>query len=211
MAKKKSEPPGIRINQRYEVVVVGGQDWSAIKEHPDNPKVGDVDAIDESMDENGWYGAVTVQESTGFIVAGNHRWRTAIARGAEEVPVIWLDCDDETALKILLGDNKLADLGVYDEEKLDAALAQLPTLRGTGFGLAAVQAEEEAADAAADEESEPEDEAPVPDDKYEPSFGVMLVVGTEEAQRTLYETLSTMTGDEEVLGGLDIQMRVVAV
>lgn len=204
-AKKKT---GIRIQQRYELVAVGGEQWTEIREHPENPNVGNVDAINESIEENGWYGAVLVQESTGFIVAGNHRWRKARDRGAEEIPVIWLDVDDATALKILLGDNKIAGLGVIDEEKLQSVMDQLPDLRGTGFGLEAIQTAEEEADAAADAEpEEPEEEAPVPDDVYEPNFGVMLICTSEDDQREVYQALQILM--EEGAAGNDDRLTVL--
>lgn len=206
MAKKKS---GMEIDQEYELVELAALE-TEIREHPQNPKIGATALIDESIDENGWYGAITVQRSTSFILAGNHRFRQAVARGATHIPVLWKDVDDDTALKILLIDNKGADAGTYDEGKLEEALSALPTLRGTGYGLQVLEEAESAADADQEASDDTPDPEPVPDDKYEPSFGVMLVVGSEEEQRQLYEWLQ-----EE--GNLDlpdidgIQMRVVAV
>lgn len=211
MAARKKPKPGMEIDQEYELVELASLE-TEIREHPQNPKIGDTALIDESIEENGWYGAITVQRSTSYVIAGNHRFRQAVARGATHIPVIWKDVDDETALKILLVDNKGADAGTYDEGKLEEALSALPTLTGTGYGLAALEEAEEAADAeqeASDDAPDPEPEDEVPDDKYEPSFGVMLVVDSEDAQRTLYEMLTVMKDKE--FDEMDIQMRVVAV
>jgi len=49
------------------------------------------------------------------------------------LPVIWLDVDDERALKILAVDNRSAALGGEDEEALRALLAELPDLEGSGY------------------------------------------------------------------------------
>src|SRR4051812_12296631 len=83
------------MDQSYELV-----DVDAIKEHPDNYNVGDEASIRESMDTNGWFGAVLVQRSTGYIIAHNHAYRVAKAKGALQVPVLWKDVDDVEALRI---------------------------------------------------------------------------------------------------------------
>jgi hypothetical protein len=106
--------------------------------HPDNPNEGDVEAIEESIEELGFYGVVLAHESSGYILAGNHRWEAAVNEGAAGVPTILLDCDDETALKILLGDNRIADLRTYNDQKLADLLTEMrgksPSgLRGTGY------------------------------------------------------------------------------
>jgi hypothetical protein len=109
----------------------------AITEHPDNPNQGDIGAIAESMSEHGFYGAVLVQRSTRYIVAGNHRHRTAKAKGAQTIPGFWLDVDDDTALRILAIDNRSTHLATFDESKLLALLTGLAArprgLRGTGY------------------------------------------------------------------------------
>ena len=46
-----------------------------IREHPRNPRKGDVEAIKESMQANGVYRPVIVQKSSGYILAGNHTYR----------------------------------------------------------------------------------------------------------------------------------------
>lgn len=163
----------MRIEQTYDVVPIG-----ELTEHPMNPRRGDEAAIAESMDASGFYGAVVAQESTGFILAGNHRYRVAVQRGAAEIPVIWKSVDDEAALRIILADNRTADAGSYDDDQLQAVLDALPDLSGTGY----VRALEAALDA------EPEEE-PVPDDKHEPLYGILLSCVDEEDQEQLYEML----------------------
>lgn len=112
-----------------------------LKEHPRNPRRGDVERIKESIDENGFYGAVVAQKSTGFILAGNHRFKAAVASGAKTVPCHWVDVDDQAALKILLADNRTSDIAGYDEEALAQMLGELldsGELRGTGYDAGAV-------------------------------------------------------------------------
>ncbi len=192
MPRKK----GIDIDQEYAVVPIG-----SVQEHPQNPRLGVEEAIDESIDTVGWYGACIVQRSTGNILAGNHRYRVAKKRGAKEVPVIYRDVDDETALRIVLGDNKIADLGGYDEELLDTLLSSLETLDGTGYGLAAVEAAEESPEAEEGAEEGLPGPDDVPDDAYTPEYGVMVVCTDADHQAAVYEQLQA----------LDLTLRVVAV
>ena len=93
-------------------------DGDHIKPHPDNARRGNVDAIRQSIQANGFFGSLVVQRSTGHILVGNHRFRAAQAEQLPEVPVMFIDCDDDEAKRILLADNRTSDLGVYDDELL---------------------------------------------------------------------------------------------
>jgi len=57
-----------------------------IRPHPRNPRKGDVDLIEESINENGFFDPIGVQKSTGFIIDGNHRWKAAKKLGMEIDP-----------------------------------------------------------------------------------------------------------------------------
>ena len=123
--------PGLLCEQAYELVAP-----RALRPHPRNPRRGDVDAIEESIAENGFYGCVVAQRSTGYILAGNHRWKAAKRAKIERVPVVWLDVDDQRALRILLVDNRTNDLADYADSRLAALLSELRAdsgLRGTGY------------------------------------------------------------------------------
>jgi len=118
-------------NERYELVPI-----DAIRPHPENPRKGDLASIEESIDKNGFYGACVVQRTTGYILAGNHRYLAAKKRGFTEVPVLWIEVDDKTAKRILLADNRTSDLAGYDDEKLAALLRELSAdqdLAGSGY------------------------------------------------------------------------------
>ena len=136
MAKRKAS--GI-VPQTYEMVSV-----DAIKPHERNVNQGDLGAIVESVEANGFYGAVIVQQSTGKILAGNYRWRAAVSRGLKFVPVIWVDVDDAAALRIMLADNRTTRLGMDDSAGLAALLQEIQSdagsLTGTGFDADDLQA-----------------------------------------------------------------------
>ena len=108
--------------------------------HPENPRRGDVDLLSQSLDRNGFYGAVVVQTSTGHILAGNHRLAAARAAGLDEIPAIFVDVEDEVAKRILLADNRTSDAAGYDDEQLlellaslTASAGDLDALIGTGY------------------------------------------------------------------------------
>ncbi len=228
--------PAVSIDQEYEIVPIDG-DVDILKEHPQNHNRGNVGMIEESVEINGWYGAVIAQKSTGYILAGNHRYRVWRDRGEKEIPVIWKDVDDETALKILLVDNASTRAGEIDEEQLDAILQGLTSLDGTGYGLSrledSLEAEtgaEEASgstngDRSADEMDGPDglggDEdaegTDIPDDKYTPQYGVMIVLDDEEGQESLYGWIQDRIMDGVFKGeGIEdleipVKLRVIAV
>lgn len=113
-----------------------------IHEHPDNPRKGDDRAVGESIARNGFFGAVLVQRSTGNIIAGNTRFRVMSEEGMATIPGFWVDCDDETATRILLADNRTSDLAFYDDEQLFSLLQTLVDsegLDGTGYDRAAYE------------------------------------------------------------------------
>jgi site-specific DNA-methyltransferase (adenine-specific) len=121
------------IAQTYEEAVP----LERLTPSPENVNEGDVGAIAESIQTNGFYGSVIAQRSSGTIIAGEHRWRAAQATGGETVPVIWLDVDDEQARRIRLVDNRTTRLGRDDEARLAELLTELAAtdlgLAGTGY------------------------------------------------------------------------------
>ncbi|MGB1506011.1 MAG: DNA methyltransferase [Acidimicrobiales bacterium] len=107
-----------------------------LKPHPSNPRQGDVGAIIQSIEANGWYGTLVAQISTGHVLAGNHRLQAAIHCGLDRVPVHWVDVDDDTAHRILLADNRTTDLATYDEHALADLLVEMGktgNLEGSGY------------------------------------------------------------------------------
>jgi hypothetical protein len=112
-------------------------DVTKLRPHPRNARMGDTDAIVESIVTNGLYRPLYVQRSTGIIVAGNHTYAAALELGATELPVVWLDVDDRQAEKIMLADNRTADRGGYDMGLLlDLVTSLGDDLIGTGYSTA---------------------------------------------------------------------------
>ena len=126
----KASPPEV-VFENVTMVTKG-----RLKEHPDNPRRGNVEDIKKSITENGFFNALGVQKSTGFIVYGNHRFRAGGELGMRKFPVLYLDIDDDKAREILLADNKSSDGSFYDDAVLLATLAkQVASERGLNATL----------------------------------------------------------------------------
>lgn len=102
--------------------------------YPGNARRGDVDVIAKSLEVHGQYKPIVVQGSTGYVLAGNHTLEAATRLGWTEILVTTLDCDDDTARKINLIDNRSNDVAGYDDEALAALLNDLEgDFAGSGF------------------------------------------------------------------------------
>jgi ParB-like chromosome segregation protein Spo0J len=100
--------------------------------HPANPNQGDQSLIADLLDANGWVGAVLAQKSTGIMIDGEHRWRTAKAKQMPAIPVMWVDVDDDSRDRFLASLNESARRGRNDEAAL---ITLLEGLAGTPRGL----------------------------------------------------------------------------
>ena len=105
--------------------------------HPDNPRHGDIGAIMQSIEQNGFVGVLVAQCSTGHVITGNHRMQAAANLGFTKLKVEWKDCSDEEALRLLLADNRTSDLATNDDvvvADLLMALAESEAgFDGTGY------------------------------------------------------------------------------
>lgn len=105
-----------------------------LKPHPENPNHGDVNQIAESLETHGQYRSI-VATADGTILAGHHVYQAAKNIGWKQLRVDVVDADDNEARKILLADNRLAELGPgMDMDVLLEVLNNLGgDLSGTGY------------------------------------------------------------------------------
>jgi ParB-like chromosome segregation protein Spo0J len=111
---------------------------STLSPYPNNPRRGNVDAIAASLTAHGQYRPILAR-STGVVLAGNHTLAAAQQLGWQEIAAVQIDVDDETATRIVLADNRTADLGTIDDADLLTLLSELAdtdaALVGTGYTL----------------------------------------------------------------------------
>jgi ParB-like chromosome segregation protein Spo0J len=119
--------------------------------HPDNPNRGSVKDIATSLEEFGQFRSIVALED-GTILAGHHVWEAAKRVGMGTIRVDFIEADPNEARKIMLADNRLADLGLGPD--LDLLLENLNALEGdmlgTGFDDEYVKMLEEATAGAPD-------------------------------------------------------------
>lgn len=133
--QKPLEPPalGIQILTRDSPL----EETASLTCHPRNVNQGSLEDVIESIRQHGFYGTITVQLSTRYVLAGNHRLKAALALEMPLVPVTWVDVDDELALRIVLVDNETTRKGKNNDEALKDLLLELsktPTsLTGLGY------------------------------------------------------------------------------
>jgi ParB-like chromosome segregation protein Spo0J len=103
---------------------------------PGNARRGDVAAIRSSLRRNGQYRALVVRDTgPGLVVlAGNHTRDALDAEGHATARCEVIQCSDDEARRINLADNRLAELGGYDDADLAALLEGLDgDFDGTGW------------------------------------------------------------------------------
>lgn len=150
-----------------------------LQPHPGNPRIGNVAAIADSLKAHGQYSPIVAHAGTRNILAGTHTWKAARSLGWDTIAVTWFTGDEEAARRVVLADNRTADLATYDTDALAALLDALPDLDGTGYDAGDV----------ADLDPLPPPPPPPGGGSKEPQAGVELRVGPHRGRL-----------DEEVFG-----------
>src|SRR6266542_2047290 len=90
-----------------------------------SPRRGSITTIAESLAEHGQYRPIVVRRETGEVLSGNHTLAAARSLGWTEVAATYVDCDAETAAKIVLVDNRSNHVAGYDDRPLAQILTGL--------------------------------------------------------------------------------------
>lgn len=169
----------------------------SVRQHPKNPRNGDLDVIIESIRTNGYVAPIIVQKSTGFIIAGNHRWQAMHALSSKVIPALIVDYNDEQAVRYLLADNNTSDKARNDDAMMVELLRQMQEtdlgLLGTGMD------DNDLARLLQGLEDAPFSEVPHP---MQPAmhgiYEVTVTFDNEDDRKNLTEELKERFGDEEV-------------
>ena len=109
----------------------------SLEHYDENPRIGDVGAIVDSLAHHGQFKPIVVRQGTNVILAGNHVYDAMVdlhengyhkdgvmvATGTyTTVECVFVDVDDEQAQAIMLADNATSDHGSYDSEMLSDIL-----------------------------------------------------------------------------------------
>lgn len=108
-----------------------------LTKYPGNAKRGDVGKIRESIKRNGQYRALVVRQTDDgqlIILAGNHTFEAIRQERHATARCEVITCDEQTALRINLVDNRTSELGGYDDDALVHLLSYLDEdYDGTGY------------------------------------------------------------------------------
>lgn len=104
--------------------------------YPGNARRGRVDIIKDSITVNGQYRSLIVREIEHgplVVLAGNHTMTAIAELEGTQARCEIIDCDDATARRINLVDNRSNDLAEDDEDALADLLRGIDDYAGTGF------------------------------------------------------------------------------
>lgn len=111
-----------------------------LHELPGNPRRGDVDAVKRSYEAFGQRKPIVARrddDGQAVVVAGNHQLKAVRELGWDRVAVVWADdLSEDEARGFALADNRVADLGSYDDADLLALLDNVTDpalLAATGY------------------------------------------------------------------------------
>lgn len=114
-------------------------DIEKVVPYENNANNGDVDVVRQSIETNGFYGAVIAQAETGTLIAGHTRYEALLSLGATQIPVIWVKVNDVSAARMRIVDNRSTRLGRDDQSLLLEELQRIMEaddallLLGTGY------------------------------------------------------------------------------
>ena len=134
-----------------------------------NPREGDIALIADSLRRHGQYRPIVANRGSltgrpGEVLAGNHTLAAARFLGWDRIAVTWVDVDAEQAQRIVLVDNRSADVAGYDDSLLAELLQELPDLAGTGYTDTDLDALLAAAEGEPVRRTDPDDAPPADDE-----------------------------------------------
>lgn len=123
-------------------------DITSLQPYYKNPRRGDINAIADSLIENGQIKALLVNRGTktgrvNEILDGNHTWLAAKNHPKlkwTRIYAAWCDVTDAEAARIVLVANRTSDLASYDTDILAEVLKSVPSGVGTGYSDDDIQA-----------------------------------------------------------------------
>jgi len=111
--------------------------------HPVNGRKGNVAKIAASIERFGQVTPIVIQQSTGYVVKGNHTLAAMQSLGKTEIKALFKDMDDTEAAAYLLADNRTSDFAKYEVKstlELLQPLLEDDMLEGTGYDIDDIEA-----------------------------------------------------------------------
>lgn len=93
------------------------------------------DALESMLDDVGWVQNVIVNQRTGHVVDGHLRVAVAISREQKEVPVVYVDLDEDEEKRVLAALDPVGDMAVTDIDKINELLSEVSMTETLGAML----------------------------------------------------------------------------
>jgi len=84
-----------------------------------------IDEVAKSIERFGFASPIVARTADGRVIAGHTRLAAALRLGLDDVPVRFLDIDEQLASALALADNKIGEIATWDDETLGQVLAEL--------------------------------------------------------------------------------------
>ena len=81
--------------------------------------------VAKSIERFGFASPIVARQADGRIIAGHTRHAAALKLGLEDVPVRFLDIDEQKASALALADNKIGEIATWNDDTLSEILAEL--------------------------------------------------------------------------------------
>ena len=81
--------------------------------------------VAKSIERFGFASPIVARQADGRIIAGHTRHAAALRLGLEDVPVRFLDIDEQKASALALADNKIGEIATWNDDTLGEILAEL--------------------------------------------------------------------------------------
>ncbi len=120
-----------------------------------------LDALQGALDEIGWIQRVIVNQQTGHMIDGHARVELAIRSGQDEVPVLYVDLDENEERIALAVLDPISGLAYHDQDQLDELIGLIET---ENDALAGFLDDLAGGDDSKEVPKTNEDDAPAPDD-----------------------------------------------
>ncbi|MEO1064801.1 MAG: ParB N-terminal domain-containing protein [Actinomycetota bacterium] len=171
-----------------------------------NARKGDVASVAESLREFGQHRAAVVRRADSTIVAGNHMVMAAMTLGWEHINVVWVDDDQETAIRRGLADNATGDQATWDKTLLTELLGEVGT-DVPGFDAAFL---DKLLD---DGTSKPEEDVPAYPIVAQPGehYSYVLIVGSDHPDNAWLQTAFALGKERSYKNSKVMPSRAVSV
>jgi ParB/Sulfiredoxin domain len=128
--ERDADTQGVTFNGTRDIPI------ASLTPFPGNPRRGNLEEIRKSVRRLGQYRSVVVRDTGAelVILAGNHTIQAMQAEGHQTAHCGVITCTDDEARRIAAADNRLPELGDYENQALAELLAALDgDLDGTGW------------------------------------------------------------------------------